>query len=667
MVATTRLADWGIDRDWATPRDPFATFGWSARERAPYDYRPGSLGEGNNYAPGVGGMPYDPPSGFTSRWINSEIERWMQAEYPELYDWSTGNLNSSGGGGNVATGTIGQFDQDPSVYAEIETAANKYGVPANLLKAVIARESSGDWNANARSVASVRGGAPIFGYVGVFFDAARSWGFDPATLEGNRAGQIAMLASGLRGFYERSPGKKWEEAVSMHFSGNWQPSGYIDELGNSDSAYLSQVMSWWQQDDNWVKQNGGTVGGGSLQGGMGAVNSPQWQPVNQWDSIVAEAASQYGIPANLLKAIMRVESGGDPNAISPAGATGLMQVMPGMHGLNAAQLRDPRANVLKGAEILRQNFDQWGSWQAATQAYLGGTPGSNASDGFNTQGTYWNAVNGYWQELNAATSGMFNGPEGAPGAAVSTIDAIWGGPQEGIGEISQEHGPNAFASANPGWYEYSLPLLGALGHPGLDISMPLGTQLYSPVDGTVVVAGPEGGYRLGANMDDYTPQTGELRIRMDNGHEVILGHMAGIHVTVGTRVRAGQAVGLSGTAGTGQHAHLEYRIPSNRFGGTQEAIDPRQALAGLFTGSLSGNLAGPGAQPMSYRDVLKAAATGAPTGFGMTLAQRGTWNSALLAAMRGELPFVPLGEVAPTRTSSTGYVFAGGLGSSALA
>ncbi|HEU5056424.1 MAG TPA: C40 family peptidase [Kofleriaceae bacterium] len=183
---------------------------------------------------------------------------------------SLGAPYGGGGNGSVAQDPgFGQFGQDPSVYNEIAQAAAKEGIPANLLQAVIARESSGDWASNSHSVASVRGGKPIFGYVGVFHDAARSWGFDPASLEGNRAGQIAMLARGLRQFYDQSPGHDWAQAVSMHFSGNWQPSGYVDELGNGDASYVNQVLEWWKELDAQT----GYAAPGTAQGGQGVTGN----------------------------------------------------------------------------------------------------------------------------------------------------------------------------------------------------------------------------------------------------------------------------------------------------------------------------------------------------------------------------------------------------------
>lgn len=659
--------DWGGGQDWAAPRSPFDSYSWASQMRAPYDLNSPYIGNNTSFDDRrIGGFQWPNYYPSTSQMMKWEMDDWLMKTYPELYDWSTGTVNPGGGGGNVSQDPSfagGNFNKDPAVFGEIEEAAQKYGIPANLLKVMIARESSGNWGPteagtdNRSFVYLPSRGQRIVGYTGILESTAEAWGYNFDELIGNRALQIDAMANGLSRLYSQYGDQYgWDGVISVYYSGdptqNYTPPDSVQHGTTRD--YVADIKSWWKGQDDWTRANGGTVGG-TATGGLSTPNTPEWQPINQWDNFVGEAARQYGVPPNLLKAMMRVESGGDPRAQSPAGATGLMQVMPGMHGLSASQLLDPRTNIMKGAEILKSNYDRWGTWEAAAQAYLGGTPGSGASDGFNTQDSYWNKINGYWQELDAASSGMFGGPEGDPGP-VTSISAIWGG---GDYPISQEHGPSDFARSRPGWYEYSYSLLGDLGHPGIDVAMPEGTKLFSPVGGTVVVAGPEGGYRIGANMDNYTPQTGELRIRMDNGHEVILGHMAGIHVTVGDRVQPGQYVGLSGYAGTGAHLHLEYRIPSTRFGGTQEAVDPRQALQGLFGGAFTGSDAGPGTRPMSYTDVLRAAARGEPTSWGMTLTQAGTYNSWLLAALRGEIPYVAPGQTSSDLQTSTGHYFRG--------
>lgn len=82
---------------------------------------------------------------------------------------------------------------------------------------------------------------------------------------------------------------------------------------------------------------------------------------------IAQASLRFGIPATWIRAVMRVESGGDPSAASPAGAMGLMQIMPDTWTSLRARLRlgrdpyDPHDNILAGAAYLREMHDRYGS------------------------------------------------------------------------------------------------------------------------------------------------------------------------------------------------------------------------------------------------------------------------------------------------------------------
>lgn len=85
------------------------------------------------------------------------------------------------------------------------------------------------------------------------------------------------------------------------------------------------------------------------------------------DGLVAEASARFGIPEHWIRAVMRVESAGNPRAVSRAGAMGLMQIMPGTwrelrveHGLGNDPF-DPRDNILAGTAYLRAMYDLFGS------------------------------------------------------------------------------------------------------------------------------------------------------------------------------------------------------------------------------------------------------------------------------------------------------------------
>ncbi len=97
---------------------------------------------------------------------------------------------------------------------------------------------------------------------------------------------------------------------------------------------------------------------------------------------ITEAAQRFGLPQHWIRAVIAVESAGDPRAVSRAGAMGLMQVMPGTwaelraaHGLGDDPF-DPRANILAGTAYLRAMHDRFGA-PGFLAAYNAG-PGSYA-------------------------------------------------------------------------------------------------------------------------------------------------------------------------------------------------------------------------------------------------------------------------------------------------
>lgn len=81
---------------------------------------------------------------------------------------------------------------------------------------------------------------------------------------------------------------------------------------------------------------------------------------------IAEAAQQFAIPAHWIRAVMDQESGGNPRALSRAGAMGLMQIMPATWAMLAARHRlgsdpyEPRDNIMAGAAYLREMHDRYG-------------------------------------------------------------------------------------------------------------------------------------------------------------------------------------------------------------------------------------------------------------------------------------------------------------------
>ncbi len=79
------------------------------------------------------------------------------------------------------------------------------------------------------------------------------------------------------------------------------------------------------------------------------------------DSAIDQAASKHGVDANLVRALVKVESNFNPYAVSNKGAMGLMQLMPRTaSGLSVSNPFDPQQNVDAGVRHLKQLLNNFG-------------------------------------------------------------------------------------------------------------------------------------------------------------------------------------------------------------------------------------------------------------------------------------------------------------------
>jgi soluble lytic murein transglycosylase-like protein len=103
------------------------------------------------------------------------------------------------------------------------------------------------------------------------------------------------------------------------------------------------------------------------------------------------AARRQNVPEDLFLRLVQQESGWDPRAVSPKGAQGLAQLMPGTARLLGVDPNDPVQNLNGGARYLRRMYDRFGSWRLALAAYNAGPEAVQAHGGvppFNETRTY---------------------------------------------------------------------------------------------------------------------------------------------------------------------------------------------------------------------------------------------------------------------------------------
>ena len=96
-----------------------------------------------------------------------------------------------------------------------------------------------------------------------------------------------------------------------------------------------------------------------------------------YDEIIKEAANKYDVPEKLIRAVIQQESGYNATAISSAGASGLMQLMPKTAlSLGVNNIMDPYDNVMGGTKYLKSMLTKYNGNLELTLASYNAGPGN---------------------------------------------------------------------------------------------------------------------------------------------------------------------------------------------------------------------------------------------------------------------------------------------------
>jgi len=146
------------------------------------------------------------------------------------------------------------------------------------------------------------------------------------------------------------------------------PAASSDEGdGNLFGIMLSGLMNGTLAEDLPAVGQAAPLPLGPAAGGIASGNG-------SFDDLISSAASRYGIDPALVKAVVQTESGFDPNAVSHAGAKGLMQLMDDTaRGLGVNDSFDPMQNIDGGTRFLSYLLRKYdGQLMPALAAYNAG-------------------------------------------------------------------------------------------------------------------------------------------------------------------------------------------------------------------------------------------------------------------------------------------------------
>ena len=104
-----------------------------------------------------------------------------------------------------------------------------------------------------------------------------------------------------------------------------------------------------------------------FESGVFAQTASHTPSIDRFANIIAGASTRFTVPTRWIRAVIEIESAGDEHSISPRGAMGLMQLMPGTwvelsarYGLGLDPF-DARDNILAGTAYLKEMHDRFGS------------------------------------------------------------------------------------------------------------------------------------------------------------------------------------------------------------------------------------------------------------------------------------------------------------------
>ena len=158
--------------------------------------------------------------------------------------------------------------------------------------------------------------------------------------------------------------------MSNYYSGYESIYNYMNAIWSQTQGIGQTASKDYQGASRSVSRTGSTSFSDIFKRTSQRLNVPE-----SMDSIFAEASRTYQVPQALLKAVAKAESNFRANAVSQAGAQGVMQLMPSTaRSLGVDNPFDARSNIMGGAKYLSEKLSQYnGDIDLALAAYNAGS------------------------------------------------------------------------------------------------------------------------------------------------------------------------------------------------------------------------------------------------------------------------------------------------------
>lgn len=236
-----------------------------------------------------------------------------------------------------------------------------------------------------------------------------------------------------------------------------------------------------------------------------------------WEAITRRIGRRRGLDPDLFAAQIGQESGFNPNAMSPKGATGIAQIMPETARGWGVDPNRPRQALRAAADNMRKYIKQYGGWENALRAYNAGPGAIEASKGYDETNNYVRTIMAGRTPNNprpvsggngASTGGVLSGVGTAPVSSGNIFETL-----------RQLNAPTA--TANPddpmqqqlqrGW-----DMLAAMGMG--QQQQPMASPIIEGLGGGGGGQGVGGGITARAERIDAANNAGRLPYKWGGGH-----------------------------------------------------------------------------------------------------------------------------------------------------